>query len=160
MVRLRLRGSQHAGHQDSLSVQDTCICRMTMRKGILEQAMLIIRMLFSPFFTTIFGIVKQIVSFKTVHHHPVLIVTSPDTIQFIDQVREPTLPMASFGSPNIFCDRRREWPGPGHGAWEMDRPREGVVRIFTILQASGGTGVMFVTAFLRRTIDLEVIWLV
>lgn len=113
-----------------------------------------------PFFTTITGTIEQIVRLKTLCRHPIFIVTPIYTIQFIDQVRKPTLCMASFGPPMIFCHAWRKRSGPGLSTGEMDWPREWVMCIFTFLQTSGRLRKVFITALLGCSIDFEVIRLV
>jgi len=46
-----------------------------------------------PFLTTIFGVIKQVVFLKSFCLHPILIVTPPDAVQLIDQIRKPMCPV-------------------------------------------------------------------
>ena len=71
----------------------------------------------SPFFATICGIVaEQIQTLESIRLHPILIVVSPHTVLFIDQVGEPLRRVACFGAPNILSHGRciwtmKDWPG-------------------------------------------------
>jgi len=93
----------------------------------------------SPCFTTTCRIVKEIVALKSFWLHPIFIVVSGDTIQFVDQVRKPVHLVASICAPRVFSNWRCKWPMLG-SPWEMDRPWKWCMGVVTFLKASGGLG--------------------
>ena len=96
--------------------------------------------------------------FLTFLLHPVLIVFPSNAIQFANKVGEPGRSMICLSSP-IMCSVGW-WPWSMFiCAWEVYRPWEGCMRVFAIFQARRRTWEVFITTFLRGTIDFKVVWL-
>ena len=59
-----------------------------------------------PFFATESGICEQVVPIIALCRHPMLIISSSDTVQFIDQIREPASPVTSLDARIRRCITR------------------------------------------------------
>ena len=142
-----------------------------------------------PFFTAISWLIKQVVSIEAYYCasittwmlewytreksclqmssnrllltfllHPVLIVFPSNAIQFANKVRKPGRLMICLSSP-IMCSVGW-WPWSMFiCAWEVYGPWEGCMRVFAIFQARRRSWEVFITTFLRGTIDFKVVWL-
>ena len=105
-----------------------------------------------PFFATKRWINKQVVRFITFRCHPILVISPPDTVQFIDQVRKPAHTMACLGARIGRCISWQIRP-LSRVRWKHDWG----MWIFALLQTSRGTGKMGVTAFWWHAVDLKII---
>jgi len=83
-----------------------------------------------------------------------------DTIQLVGQIWEPTGPIPRLRPPDIISLGRTEGTRRGQRTRGVDRPGEGIVRVFRFLETGGGFGKVLVAAFLGGAVDLEVVGLV
>ena len=120
----------------------------------------------SPFCTTIFTPVIQIVGIESIFLHPIFVVATINTVHLVNQIRKPPIPMTCLRTPMILSLRGRIRTHPRFGARKMNGPRGRIVlrlsarKMFALVDALGSTPEMLLAAFLCCAIYLESICLV